>query len=385
MRRLTDVDRRGVSSTAARKALRAVSIAALACLVSLAAAPAAACTGDCDGNGEVTISELMKRHQHRPRHRADEPSAPRSTPAATARSRSTSCSRGVKAALDGCPAPIINTIAGTGVAGLNDDGLSPLDTQLYLPQDTTFGPDGHLYFVDWNNHRIRRIKNGVVETFAGSGYLGDADGDDPKTIDFNHPTNVCFDHDGRHDRRRLAQQHGQEDRVLPTTGRHGHEPRRHRRARLRRRRGAGQRSQARPAQLGGGRHATATSSSPTRPTTACACSSRAASSHTICGTGTPGYSGDGGPAARRSSTAPRGSRRRRPSRIAIDDHNRIYIADTGNHRIRLIDEVGTITTIAGTGEPGYSGDGGPATAAQLDTPSDVAVGAERHALHRRHR
>src|SRR4029453_10271425 len=104
--------------------------------------------------------------------------------------------RAVKAALDGCPAPIINTIAGTGIAGLNADGQSPRGRQFYLPQDTTVGPDGNLYIVDWNNHRIRRIRDGFVETIAGTGELGDAKDGDALYTQFNHPTNVCFDHEG---------------------------------------------------------------------------------------------------------------------------------------------------------------------------------------------
>jgi len=103
----------------------------------------------------------------------------------------------VKAALDGCPAPQINTIAGTGIAGSNGDGLPPVETNLYLPQDVTVGPDGDVYLVDWNNHRIRRIRDGVVETVAGTGELGEAKDGDALYAQFNHPTNVTFDADGR--------------------------------------------------------------------------------------------------------------------------------------------------------------------------------------------
>ncbi len=70
--------------------------------------------------------------------------------------------------------PVITTVVGNGLAGENGDGLPALETALYLPQDVTIGPDGNLYFPDWNNHRIRRVINGVVETVAGTGELGDA-------------------------------------------------------------------------------------------------------------------------------------------------------------------------------------------------------------------
>ena len=89
---------------------------------------------------------------------------------------------------------------------------------------------------------------------------------------------------------------------------------------------------------------------------------------TIAGTGRPGYSGDGGPAAK----AQLGS----PSGVAVDDAGNLYIAETGTSRIRRVDVSGTITTIAGTGRFGYSGDGGPAVMAQLGSPVDVAVDDE---------
>ena len=85
----------------------------------------------------------------------------------------------------------------------------------------------------------------------------------------------------------------------------------------------------------------------------------------IAGTREPGYGGDGGPAAEAQLNF--------PSSVAVDNAGNLYIADTGNHRIRRIDTTGTITTIGGTGEPGFGGDGGPATEAQLASPVAVAV------------
>ena len=86
---------------------------------------------------------------------------------------------------------------------------------------------------------------------------------------------------------------------------------------------------------------------------------------TVAGSGEPGYSGDGGPATEAQLTWPSG--------VAVDGAGNLYIADSENHRIRKVDATGTITTVAGSGEPGYSGDGGPATEAQLTWPSGVAV------------
>src|SRR6185503_245951 len=62
-----------------------------------------------------------------------------------------------------------------------------------------------------------------------------------------------------------------------------------------------------------------------------------------------------------------------PNRVAVDRLGALYVADVGNHRIRKVDARGTITTVAGNGRAGFRGDGGPATRASLDEPSDVAV------------
>ena len=64
-----------------------------------------------------------------------------------------------------------------------------------------------------------------------------------------------------------------------------------------------------------------------------------------------------------------------PAGMAVDSSGNLYIADTINDRIRKVDASGTITTIAGSGPRGFSGDGGPATAARLNSPADVAVDA----------
>src|SRR5687767_6173554 len=97
------------------------------------------------------------------------------------------------AAVPLCARAHICTVAGTGIAGDGADLLAARDTRLYLPQDTTFGPDGHLYVVDWNNHRIRVIEaDGRMRIVAGAGELGPSS-DDPSTNRLNHPTNVAFD------------------------------------------------------------------------------------------------------------------------------------------------------------------------------------------------
>ena len=88
---------------------------------------------------------------------------------------------------------------------------------------------------------------------------------------------------------------------------------------------------------------------------------------TIVGTGKPGYSGDGGPATKATLLAALG--------ICVDAAGNIYIADTGNNVIRQVDTHGIIRTVAGNHTAGFSGDGGPATSASLNFPWDVAADA----------
>lgn len=89
---------------------------------------------------------------------------------------------------------------------------------------------------------------------------------------------------------------------------------------------------------------------------------------TIAGNGLVGFAGDGGPAVQARLTAPNG--------IALAADGSLYIADTGNSRIRRVDQNGTITTVAGNGIRGYSGDGMLATESALNVPQNVAVGAD---------
>ena len=88
------------------------------------------------------------------------------------------------------------------------------------------------------------------------------------------------------------------------------------------------------------------------------------------GDGLARYSGDGGLAVGASLSSPAGGY---PWGLTVDSAGNLYIADQGNNAVRRVDTNGVITTVAGTGTSGYSGDGGPATKAQLSQPMDVAV------------
>lgn len=91
---------------------------------------------------------------------------------------------------------------------------------------------------------------------------------------------------------------------------------------------------------------------------------------TFAGTGFPAYSGDGGPAKLADINYPAG--------VAVDSSGNIYIADEMNNRIRKVNKLGVISTIAGNGAASYSGDGGPATAAELYWPVGVALDAQQN-------
>lgn len=91
----------------------------------------------------------------------------------------------------------------------------------------------------------------------------------------------------------------------------------------------------------------------------------------IAGTGIAGNGGDGGPATEAELN--------QPYDVRLDDAGNLYIADFGNHRVRKVDQAGIMTTVAGIGEPGYAGDGGPATAARLHGPYGVFADS-RHGL-----
>jgi hypothetical protein len=270
-------------------------------------------------------------------------------------------------------------VAGTGIAGDGVDDAPALSTRLYLPQDVTVGPDGRLYIVDWNNHRIRvRQDDGTLHIVAGIGELGPMS-DDPSTGRLNHPTQVTFDGVGN---MVIAAWHNSRIKTMDPvtgdlidvcgTGARGF---------------AGDGGPAASAVLNlpvaalfdgaGNMFISDQANDRIRKVDAATktISTYAGVGPCLDPSACPGL-GDGGPATSASIALPQGQAARPAGRIDIDAAGNLYLADTENYRVRKIDASGVITTIAGNGQWGALGDGGPATDAQLNGLSDVAVGPD---------
>ncbi|HMB71573.1 MAG TPA: hypothetical protein VKU85_19845 [bacterium] len=262
----------------------------------------------------------------------------------------------------------IATFVGTGLNGLSPDGLAPTQTELSLPQDITWGPDGQPYILDWNNHRVRTITGGVIQTVVGTGELGDAPDGPADLCKLNHPTHVSFDPQGRlilsawHNSKLMRMDMG--TGMIATFCGNGN------------RTFSGDGGPAIDAEVdlpiatawgpGGEMYFTDEASVRIRMIDATGIVT------TFCGDGTRGYSGDGGLAANAQIHLPGGQAAIPVGRICVKGGT-LYYADTNNHIIRAIDLSTTIiTTVAGTPEQfGYSGDGGPATSALLAGPADM--------------
>jgi sugar lactone lactonase YvrE len=277
---------------------------------------------------------------------------------------------------------VICTWAGTGELGFNGDGKPIAESHMYWPIDLEFSELG-TFVLDWNNHRVRQIlDDGTFETIIGSDFVGDGPDDmsdlkppgAPGTdVLLNHPTQVVPMPDGtltlvawhNHKLRRYDPDTGL---VTVICGR-----------------GAGF----------GGDGGPMAKALLNQPNTLVLDDDgnqyildqrnqvvRIIDPDGIIDTfaGTPleaGFAGDGGPATKAKLNFPAGSNPPPGGGLALDDDGNLYVSDTLNHRIRRVDhESGEITTIAGTGKAGFSGDDGPATEAQLDSPYKLAVGPD---------
>jgi sugar lactone lactonase YvrE len=203
---------------------------------------------------------------------------------------------------------VLNTFAGSGVAGFTGDGGAAKDAQLNNPRGIVVDPSGNVFIADTNNQRVRQIDGTLkISTVAGDGMKGFKDEVFDKA-QFNSPTALGFDKDG--------------NLLIVDTGNN----------RIRR----------------------VVQSEMTKKV------------ETVAGTGLPAFAGDNGPPAQAALNI--------PLHIVTDPSGAILIADAGNNRIRKIDPSGMmITTVVGTGVRGVSGDGGPAPAARLNSPTALAL------------
>jgi len=206
-------------------------------------------------------------------------------------------------------AQFITTIAGTGVAGYSGDGGPATAAQLNGPQGVIKDHLGNIYIADAENHCIRFINTtGIIRTVAGNGTGGyTGDGGQATNAELGYPANIAVDYTGN-------------IYIVDVTNN---------------------------------------------------CIRKVTAStgiiNTIAGTGISGYNGDGILATTAQLYFPSG--------IDIDGSGDIYISDEGNARIRLINTSGIISTFAGRGSTGYSGDGGLATAGNLAGPLGIILDA----------
>jgi hypothetical protein len=203
----------------------------------------------------------------------------------------------------------IITIAGTGVAGYSGDGGPATSAKLYYPTGVAVDASGNIFIADLYNNRIREVvkATGNIITVAGNGSTTDSgDGGPATSAGLASPEGLGVDANGNI---YIADYYTNRVReVVKATG----------------------------------------------------------NIITVAGTGTAGYSGDNGPASAAMLND--------PTDVAVDASGNLYIADSGNERVReVLQATGNIITIAGTGSVGYSGDGGPATSAKLYDPAAVTV------------
>ena len=201
----------------------------------------------------------------------------------------------------------ISTVAGTGTQGSIGDGGAATSAGLSQTFGVAVDSAGNIYIADIDNQRIRKVDTaGKISTVAGNGTYGySGDGGAATSAELHSPYGVAVDSAG--------------NIYIADSGN----------------------SRIRKVDASTGKIST------------------------VAGDGTLGYSGDGGAATSAELYLPQG--------MTVDSAGNIYIADYYNNRIRKVDTSGNISTVAGDGTLGYSGDGGAATSAELYDPSGVAV------------
>lgn len=257
-------------------------------------------------------------------------------------------------------------VAGTGEGGFSGEGGPAIKARLFAPHDLAFDSEGNLLIADTFNHRIRRIdRRGVITTVAGDGksaYSGD--GGPATQASLNTPQGVAFDRDGalliadtfNHVVRRVDRD-GKITTLAGTVPGYG-----------------GDGGDAKKAQINlamavavapdGAVYISDAANSRIRRVTPDGVIQTVVGYGPAQDTYGAGFAGDGGP--------PEKAKVFSATDLKFNDAGALYISDSGNNRIRVIRD-GRITTVAGSGRQGFSGDGGKATDAELNTPQKIAV------------
>jgi hypothetical protein len=261
---------------------------------------------------------------------------------------------------------IITTVAGTGQPGYSGDGGPATQAQLHSPYGIALDAANNLYIVDRLNSCIRMVEGttGVIHTIAGTGQSGfSGDGGPAPQAQLQEPNDIVLDGQGyafiadvRDHRVRVIDLASGIITTFAGTGEAGSN---------------GDGGPASRATLFGPR---ALAFGPTGDLYICLRNDhkvrkvdrRTGIIRTVAGTGERGYTGDHGPALQATFNGPK--------EIAVDRQENIVLVDTENHCIRHIEAAnGLVTTVAGTGQPGGSGDGGPATTAMLQRPHGACM------------
>jgi sugar lactone lactonase YvrE len=260
---------------------------------------------------------------------------------------------------------IVTTVAGTGTAGFSGDGGPATAATMSTPSAVAFDHAGNLYIVDNDNHRVRRVDaaSQIITTFAGGGIPGLLGEGGPATAAGITPAAIALDasdnlflSDAVSNRVRRVDAATRIITTVAGTGDHGF---------------AGDGGPATAAKFDAIRGLAFDSAGNlfvadmiNERVRRIDAATKVIS--TVAGTGAIGYSGDGGPATAAMLAL--------PQTVAVDGAGNLYIADNDNARIRKVDATtGTISTVAGTGTGGFSGDGGPASAALLSYSTSVTL------------